>query len=694
MRLTLRTLMAWMDDTLPPRDVRRIGRQLEHSKFSQDLSQRIRRVVRQRRLSVPGMGSNQAVDANIVSAYLDNNLPAEATSTFESLCLNSDVHLAEVAAVHEILSVLDQPCTIAPETYATMYRIVKAPEARVRSERPLPPNSNGRAESGEPVDQAPATPQTVQPDQAWPEPPFARNIRRFVAASVLISLLLAFGGLALNQIVGPPVVGSIPGSVTGEPGEDVVPFETEQAALTEPPIRPGTDQAIDASKRAIAETPTAESPPADAPRPAADAAPDAKRPDENRKAPERAPQTTPAAPGSEPGPMPESKQSPESSKPAQPAGEVKLPAVSKDPGVAEIATIASSTILLTAPENGMTTKTWAIWKTDPAPPCLVRFAGADSPRFESGNLRYFVSPGTMVRLTADAPPQWLVGTVRLESTAAGEFRFRDESGRLIQVNYPADAKFTIECRQPEPTAKPGAAPTSGTVIRLIAQEGRLSAKLGRTALDVPERGTAKIRGGDMVLESAEAPATTPANGADDPSAALVTRMMRRYFESNRPLATALIDAESDDLTDVRDLAMKIALWADREDLVADVLIHAENPETRDPAIHAIRETTGDAEASTLRAITAIAEELMLDETEATLLDSLLRASANDDSLESKRQLVQALEHESRLIRHLALERLMRMSGRDSMGFDPDMSTPRGIEAWRAWIGTETQGPRP
>ena len=114
MRLTLRTLLAWLDDTLPPKDVARIGRQLHRSKFAQDLSRRIRRVVRQRRLTVPGMGTNTPIDSNIIGAYLDNSLPGDQTSAVESLALNSDVHLAEIAACHQILSLLEQPIEPVP----------------------------------------------------------------------------------------------------------------------------------------------------------------------------------------------------------------------------------------------------------------------------------------------------------------------------------------------------------------------------------------------------------------------------------------------------------------------------------------------------------------------------------------------------------------------------------------------------
>ena len=50
MRLTLRTLLAWLDDTLPPTQVREIGRQVSESTYAQELVERIHRVTRQRQL--------------------------------------------------------------------------------------------------------------------------------------------------------------------------------------------------------------------------------------------------------------------------------------------------------------------------------------------------------------------------------------------------------------------------------------------------------------------------------------------------------------------------------------------------------------------------------------------------------------------------------------------------------------------
>ena len=53
MRLTLRTLLAWLDDTLPPAEVRQIGQQVAETTLARELVDRIHRVTRQRRLTVP-----------------------------------------------------------------------------------------------------------------------------------------------------------------------------------------------------------------------------------------------------------------------------------------------------------------------------------------------------------------------------------------------------------------------------------------------------------------------------------------------------------------------------------------------------------------------------------------------------------------------------------------------------------------
>ena len=71
MRLTLRTLLAYLDDILEPSQTREIGKKIEDAPLAQELVTRIRDVVRRRRLIAPTLeGPESGVDPNIVAEYL------------------------------------------------------------------------------------------------------------------------------------------------------------------------------------------------------------------------------------------------------------------------------------------------------------------------------------------------------------------------------------------------------------------------------------------------------------------------------------------------------------------------------------------------------------------------------------------------------------------------------------------------
>src|SRR4051794_33469715 len=130
MRLTLRTLLAYLDDTLPPDQAREIGQKVAESHVAQELIERIKKVTRRRGLTVPPAAGPDKIDANTVAEYLDNDLPAEQLAEVESKALDSDVHLAEIAACHQILTlVLGEPAHVPPKARERMYGLVKGREA-------------------------------------------------------------------------------------------------------------------------------------------------------------------------------------------------------------------------------------------------------------------------------------------------------------------------------------------------------------------------------------------------------------------------------------------------------------------------------------------------------------------------------------------------------------------------------------
>ena len=130
MRLTLRTLLSYLDDMLEPAQAKLIGAKVAESEQARDLTERIKQVTRRRRLLTPPASGPGGIDPNTIAEYLDNEVTPEKAAEVEQICLASDVHLAEVAACHQILTlVLGEPALVPPTAKQRMYTLVKGPEA-------------------------------------------------------------------------------------------------------------------------------------------------------------------------------------------------------------------------------------------------------------------------------------------------------------------------------------------------------------------------------------------------------------------------------------------------------------------------------------------------------------------------------------------------------------------------------------
>lgn len=146
MRLTLRTLLAYLDDVLEPADARQIGEKIAESKEATALVARLREVIRRRRIGSPELaGPGSGPDPNLVSDYLENVLPPGQVVELEKLCQASDMHLAEVAACHKILTmIMGQPISVSDDVRERMYALGSTRALQDRaSAAGMPPMTEG-----------------------------------------------------------------------------------------------------------------------------------------------------------------------------------------------------------------------------------------------------------------------------------------------------------------------------------------------------------------------------------------------------------------------------------------------------------------------------------------------------------------------------------------------------------------------
>lgn len=189
-RLTLRTLLAYIDDTLEPAQARALGLKVAASEPARDLIERIKRVTRRRGLKspVPTAGDDDVSDPNTVAEYLSDNLDSEQLRHLEETCLKSDVHLAEVAAVHQILTLLlTEPVRVPPRAHQRMYALVDPPAGQPQR-RPSKASSLAGA----------MPPQRQEPDDA--DSTYLLGLSQYTSASTGNRLALV-GAVVLASVV-------------------------------------------------------------------------------------------------------------------------------------------------------------------------------------------------------------------------------------------------------------------------------------------------------------------------------------------------------------------------------------------------------------------------------------------------------------------------------------------------------------
>ncbi len=208
MRLTLRTLLAYLDGILEPNDAEDLAKKIEESDYAVELVDRIRDVMRRLRLGAPSISDRgPGLDPNTVAEYLDNTLASERVSDFEKVCLDSDIHLAEVASSHQILTlVLGEPAEVDPASRQRMYLLhgtegkVKPPPTSAVQSTPAMPGAKNPPR----LDLEPSAAGERKPRPKPTVPEYLREPRRrapwlAISAAVLLAacftvvVLMAFG---------------------------------------------------------------------------------------------------------------------------------------------------------------------------------------------------------------------------------------------------------------------------------------------------------------------------------------------------------------------------------------------------------------------------------------------------------------------------------------------------------------------
>ncbi len=640
MRLTLRTLLAWLDDTLPPSQVREIGMQVKESPLARELADRIARVTRQRRLTVPGSSGPEGTDANTVASYLDNELDPEAVAEYEKRCLSSDVHLAEAASVHQILSLLGQKVKVPSAVRARMYQLVKGRETR---------SARTRARTGSSLNRLDVVASPL-PEWHVAEPDVKTMAERLapLAACLLLGLVAVWSAWRSVTSEVSPLAFKIPAAT--KPAQLVAAGRPAEPAM--PPVEPPP---VVAAAEPVAEAeakPTAPTEPAPE-KPAAETAALAKTAEASALAKDAA-----AKADLKPAPKIKSR-----------LGVLEAPdalALRYDPDqrqwtrLAERTTIARSDRIL----------------------CLEPFRAS----LPLGGARFELIGETDIRLVSaadDPAPAVELGHGRLVVRQPSSTSIRIGSlARPLRIEASQDSVIGIERAVRRVEGRP-ADPYPPLVI--YCAQGEITLVLDKKRATLTVTNAAHIAsGGTIELGSPDAPPAWTAGGEPPAFENQLRDQFFKMIQTGRPIMAELVAAIDDKRPEIKKLSVAAIKALGDYSLLVPLMSREGDQVARRAAIAAVRESLGLSPESATRMRDQLSEEF--GEERLALVEKMLdvhsRADAANAELLGRLVVLLEPEQESLGLRELALDDLKRMTGRDDLGYDPDHPQGRGLAAWR------------
>ncbi|HWE38953.1 MAG TPA: hypothetical protein VG406_20560 [Isosphaeraceae bacterium] len=632
MRLTLRTLLAWLDDTLPPAEVREIGQQVADSPFAQDLVEKIRRVTRQRRLTVPNGSGADATDPNLVASYLDNQLSPEQVGEFEKRCLTSDVHLAEVASAHQILSLIGQRAKVPAEARHRMYHLIK-----------------GREAVGEDVPRTFAPPEDedlTEPIAPWAASDLPRRpwLDRFGPALAVVALLGVLVWSAWVS-VGPSMhprdrdqlahVGELTSPATAAKVKESTPKPAEpknEAETTKAEAKAVADRAEAKPKREASSTPKVESLPVGVVGVLGDTTGIVLRYDEEGRSWKR----------------------------LEPKASLK----------------AGDRVLALAPYR----VPLQVGKNEFELVATVTPAAGGAPIRD-----------TEVRIRADAggarPRLELVrGRVVIRGTDAAQPVPIGFDGATLQVSVPPGVPVGLERVARRAPGESAPSPT----LRIYAPEGNVAIAAGAESATLKGPAAVRFRAPAEFAEKAETPAPPWVSETSTPPLdAELGQQFVQFFKTERggqefTASACLAEAlDPSNPKEIRRLAVAgLAALGNELDIVAQALNLPNDRPGRLAAIEALRAqlaTSPDAEKALRAAFSQAGGDEYADQV-VRLLKGYTPAEGKDEAtLDS---LVGLLESSEPALRELALDNLMALTDRDDLGYDPDKPKGKGLTDWK------------